>query len=174
MMTYRATTDVVQRVMPLLERMATRSVDKAQLLQYLSARAGADWGVHDLLRDEMNAVATVRGGEIHQIRQVTFRDRATAQEYVLAYPESLARLPEEIEPLVIEEYKRLAVDRPLTMMAEPLFRYFFTADFCNQCRWHREEHAQIQTECRFAGYPVNFEPLATDTSEPPSGADTQL
>ena len=43
-MTLKATQDVVRRVMPLLERLATRSIDKARLLQYLSARAGADWG----------------------------------------------------------------------------------------------------------------------------------
>lgn len=39
-MTYRATRDVVRRVMPLIDRLATRSIDKARLLQYLSAKAG--------------------------------------------------------------------------------------------------------------------------------------
>lgn len=176
MMTYRATTDVVQRVMPLIERMATRSIDKAQLLQYLSARAGVDWGVYDLVRDEELPLA--EGSNARQsrvrVRQITFRDRASGQEHILRYPECLARLPAEVEPLLVDEYKRLAIDRPLTMMAEPLFAFFFTGDFCAHCRWHRAEHAQIQTECRFAGFPVNFEPLTTDEPDRASGADTHL
>ena len=48
-MTFRATQDVVQRVRPLLERLATRTIDKARLLQYLSAMAGVDWGVLRLI-----------------------------------------------------------------------------------------------------------------------------
>ena len=56
-----------------------------------------------------------------------------------------------------EEYKRLAVARPLTVMAEPLFRYLYQTSHCDQCRWQSPEHAQIHRECHFAGYPVNFE-----------------
>ena len=56
-MAYRATHEVVQRVRPLLERLATRTIDKARLLQYLSAMAGVDWGVLRL-RDR---VLTERG-----------------------------------------------------------------------------------------------------------------
>jgi len=171
-MTYRATRDVVQRVLPLIERMTTRSIDKALVLQYLSARAGVDWGVHELVRDEHIPLDT--GNEIREVRHLTFRDRASGQEHVLRYPDCLARLPTEIEPLVVEEYKRLAIDRPLTMMAEPLFTHFFTADFCSHCRWQSAAHVQIQTECRFAGYPVNFESwAANDRTLPPDG-DTSL
>ncbi len=44
----KPTQDVVQRVRPLLERLATRTIDRARLLQYLSAMAGVDWGVFRL------------------------------------------------------------------------------------------------------------------------------
>src|SRR5215218_6261758 len=44
----KPTQDVVQRVRPLLERLATRTIDRARLLQYLSAMAGLDWGVFRL------------------------------------------------------------------------------------------------------------------------------
>ena len=43
-MVYRSTEEMVERVRPLLERLAIRTIDKARLLQYLSARAGVDWG----------------------------------------------------------------------------------------------------------------------------------
>src|SRR6478735_2658029 len=51
-MVYRSTEEMVERVRPLLERLAIRTIDKARLLQYLSARAGVDWGVFTLVRDE--------------------------------------------------------------------------------------------------------------------------
>jgi len=152
-MTYRATQDVVRRVMPLLERVATRTVDKARVLQYLSAMAGVDWGVHELVADaeqvDQAAGATAR--------QMTFRDRTTGTEHALRYPACLATLPPGMEPLLIEEYKRLAADRPLTTMSEPLYRAFFAESHCARCRWQGHEHRQIQLECRFAGYPINFE-----------------
>ena len=76
-------------------------------------------------------------------------------------PEVLEALPAEIERMLIEEYKRLAVDRPLTMVAEPLFAWFYADAFCARCRWRGAEHAQLHVECRFAGHPVNFQ-LDTD------------
>ena len=154
-MAHKATQDVVRRVMPLLERMATRTIDKARLLQYLSARAGADWGVLEVVADTIEE--TRRGAPSDAgatTRVLVFRDRATGAEHPIRYP---ACLPEAVEPLVREEYKRLAVDRPLTLMAEPLFRHFFEADFCARCRWRGPEHDQIHRECRFAGHPINFE-----------------
>ncbi len=154
-MTYRATQDVVRRVMPLLERVASRTVDKARVLQYLSAMAGVDWGVHELVAQE--ELADEAAGAT--TRQMTFRDRTTGAEHALRYPACLAALPPGMEPLLIEEYKRLAADRPLTTMAEPLFRAFFAESHCARCRWQGQEHRQIQLECRFAGYPINFEPV---------------
>lgn len=153
-MTYRATQDVVRRVMPLLERVATRTVDKARVLQYLSAMAGVDWGVHELVA-EVNQADEAAGATA---RQMTFRDRMTGAEHALRYPACLATLPPEMEPLLIEEYKRLAADRPLTTMSERLYRAFFAESHCARCRWQGEEHRQIQLECRFAGHPINFEP----------------
>ena len=148
-MVYKATQDVVRRVMPLLDRVATRSIDKARLLQYLSARAGEDWGVLELVSDR---VGTTGSGVKERI--LIFRDRASGAEHPLLYP---ACLPADLEPLVREEYKRLAVDRPLTLMSEALFAHFYQTTYCDHCRWRGTEHAQIQRECRFAGYPVNFE-----------------
>ncbi len=160
LMTYRATQDVVRRVMPLIERVATRSIDKARLLQYLSARAGVDWGVHDLVAD----VPTPRTSNDSEqdSRLLTFRDRASGAEHTLRFPDCLIELPDEIEPLLVEEYKRLAIDRPLTMMAKPLFDFFYRAEVCARCRWQTAEHAQIQRECLFAGRPVNFEAAPAD------------
>lgn len=154
-MTYRATQDVVRRVMPLIERVATRSIDKARLLQYLSARAGVDWGVHDLVADV--PTAPVPNDSEPASRLLTFRDRVNGAEHTLRFPDCLIALPDEIEPLLVEEYKRLAIDRPLTLMAKPLFDFFYGAEFCAHCRWRSVEHAQVQRECLFAGRPINFE-----------------
>jgi len=155
-MTYRATNDVVRRVMPLIERLADRSVEKARVLQYLSAQAGVDWGVHVLVADERRMLDT--GAGPREVRELVYQDRASGAEHTLRYPEALASLPPEIVGLLVEEYKRLAVDRPLTMMAEPLFAWFYAESACATCRWRGPEHAQLHLECRFAGYPVNAEP----------------
>ena len=113
-MTYKSTRDIVRRVMPLLDQLATRSIDKARLLQYLSAAA----------------------------------------EHSLAYP---GVLPAELHDLVLAEYKRLAVDRPLSSMDERLFVHFYGHSHCDRCVYRGPGNAQIHAECFFAGYPVNFE-----------------
>ncbi len=51
-MVYKSTEAMVQRVRPLLERLAAEPIDRARLLQYLSARSGIDWGVFTLVREE--------------------------------------------------------------------------------------------------------------------------
>ena len=150
-MAYKATQDVVRRVMPLLERLATRTIDRARLLQYLSARAGVDWGVLELVA-EVEMPEPALGATA---RVLVFRDRISGEEHPIRYP---ACLDEALEPLVREEYKRLATDRPLSLMAEPLFRHFFGTEYCDRCRWRGSEHEQIHRECRFAGHPINFEP----------------
>ncbi|MGC4189930.1 MAG: hypothetical protein QM589_01670 [Thermomicrobiales bacterium] len=155
-MTYRATNDVVRRVLPLIERFADRSVDKARVLQYLSAQAGVDWGIHDLIADERRVLDAGSGPQ--DVRELVYRDRLSGAEHTLRYPDVLAALPVSVERLLIEEYKRLAVDRPLTMMAEPLFAWFYADMVCAHCRWRGPEHGQLHIECRFAGHPVNFEP----------------
>jgi hypothetical protein len=149
-MVYKATQDIVRRVMPLLDLLATRTVDKARLLQYLSARSGVDWGVLELLwEDEAESVEADDPD-----RTITFRDRASGAEHRIRYPMCL---PPEIEPLVLEEYKRLAGGRPLTTMALPLFEYFFGATHCAHCRWRGEQYEQFHRECHFASRPINFE-----------------
>ncbi|MGB3330209.1 MAG: hypothetical protein WBA46_14715 [Thermomicrobiales bacterium] len=155
-MTYRATNDVVRRVMPLIERLADRSVEKARVLQYLSAQAGVDWGVHELVSDEQSLHDA--GAGLRPVRELVYRDRFSGAEHTLRYPDALVALPDEIEQMVFEEYKRLAVDRPLTMMAEPLFAWFYADEVCAVCRWRGPEHEQVHLECRFAGNPINFEP----------------
>jgi hypothetical protein len=147
-MTHRATRDVVQRVRPLLERLAPTTLERARLLQYLSARAGVAWGVLDVLAEDPRPDGTLR---------LTVRDRLSGDEYVLLRPVCLAP---EIDPLAAAEYRRLALDRPLTMMDEPLFAHLFEADFCDRCRWRGPRYAAFHRECRFAGHPVNFEPDA--------------
>jgi hypothetical protein len=144
-MVYKATQDVVRRVMPLLDQLAVRSVDKARLLQYLSASAGVDWGVMRIVSDTMTSDGRI----------ITYQDVASGGEYSLRYPEVL---PADLEPLAIAEYKRLAVDRPLTKMDQRLFDHFFALTHCARCRYRGAEHAQIHAECHFAGHPVNFEP----------------
>jgi hypothetical protein len=149
-MVYRATQDVVRRVMPLLDRMANQSIDKARLLQYLSAMAGQEWGVLELVAD----TGVDRGDQ----RALTFRDRLSGAEHTIAYPACLLRLPEPLEPLVREEYRRLAMDRPLTTMHPDLFAYFYQSTACDRCRWRGPAYTQFHRECHFAGHPVNFEP----------------
>ncbi len=149
-MTYKATQDVVKRVMPLLERLAHRSIDRARLLQYLSARAGADWGVLEIVAD----LATDESAAGATDRLLIFRDCATGAEHPIRYPTCLDAA---IEAMVREEYKRLATDRRLSLMAEPLFRHFYAAEFCDRCRWRGAPNDQLHRECRFAGRPINFE-----------------
>lgn len=159
-MTYQATRDVVQRVMPVINRLASQTIDRARLLQYLSARAGVAWGILSVVDDRSTIPA---GGALASspVRQVTFRDTLSGTESVLQYPECLRGVPSTIEPLLVAEYQRLATDRPLTTMAPELFGWLFQASHCDQCRWQGAEHAQIQRECHFAGHPVNFEPAIT-------------
>jgi hypothetical protein len=167
-MVYKATQDIVRRVMPLLDLLATRTVDKARLLQYLSARSGVDWGVLELMLEEVDDAAEVGATD----RTLTFRDRSSGEEHRIRYPECL--LP-GIEPLVLDEYKRLAGGRPLTMMAPALFSYFFAESHCARCRWQGEEHTQIQRECHYAGRPINFEErIKLETIGPPdNGSDDE-
>ncbi len=148
-MTYRATQDVVQRVRPLLERLATRTIDKARLLQYLSAMAGVDWQVLRLA----GRAATVDNGVESEI--LTLEDVVSGALYHLHYP---ACLPRDLDGPVREEYKRLALDRRLTTMNRPLFDHLYAASHCAHCRWAGTQHAQIHVECRFAGWPINYEP----------------
>ncbi len=143
-MTYKATQDVVRRVMPLLDHLATRTVDKARLLQYLSASAGVDWGVMRVVRDDH--------GDDGRI--LTYQDVVSGAEYQLRYPDVLEP---DLEPLVLAEYKRLAVDKPLTKMDQRLFDRLFAGSHCARCRYRGDAYVQIHTECHFAGYPVNFE-----------------
>ena len=155
-MVYKATQDVVRRVMPLLDRLATRTIDKARLLQYLSARAGADWGVLELVGDG-HEPADGPGdapGDGPLVRVLRFRDRGTGVEHPIRYP---VCLPPDLEPLVREEYKRLATDRPLSVMDPALFARFYQTDYCDRCRFRGPAHAQVHRECHFAGHPINFE-----------------
>ena len=143
-MAYKATQDVVRRVMPLLEQLATRTIDKARLLQYLSATAGVDWGVMRVVADE----------QTNEGRAITFRDVSSGAEHSLRYPDVL---PEALHGLVLAEYKRLAVDQPLTVMDSLLFDHFFALTHCSRCVYRGQKHAQIHSECHYAGYPINFE-----------------
>jgi hypothetical protein len=152
-MVYKATRDVVHRVLPLLERLAARSVDQTRLLKYLSARVGQTWGVLELVREEpSDPISAAFDGSP---RVLTFRDRLSSAEYQIRYP---ACLPPELETLVLEEYERLALDRPLSTMSPALFAHFYEASHCRHCRWRGPAYDQFHRECRFAGKPVNFEP----------------
>lgn len=152
-MAYKATQEVVQRVRPLLERLATRTIDRARLLQYLSAMAGVDW---DVLRLR-GRMTTVEGGA--EVETLTLEDCISGADYQIQYPRCL---PRALDAAVREEYKRLALAEPLTLMAQPLFDHFFAASHCAHCRWAGPRHAQIHLECRFAGHPVNYEPADDD------------
>ena len=148
-MAYKATQEVVQRVRPLLDRLATRTIDKARLLQYLSAMAGVDWGI---LRLTGCAMIEDDGQEIEIL---TLEDVMTSERHHLHYP---ACLPRDLDQPVREEYKRLALNRRLTPMNQPLFDYLFGASHCATCRYAGAQHAQIHLECRYAGRPINYEP----------------
>lgn len=151
-MTYKATQRVVRRVMPLLERLASRTIDRARLLQYLSARAGEDWGVLDLVDDSVETTPALGA----TTRLLIFRDRLSGSEHQVRYP---ACLDESLEPLLLAEYKLLATDGPLSLMTQPLFDRLYTDTFCCVCRWRGPAYEQFHRECRFARYPVNYEPL---------------
>ncbi len=150
-MVYLATQEVVQRVRPLLERLATRTIEKAQLLQYLSAMAGVEWDLFVLDGREVTDA-----GE-----RVIIRDRLSGERFALPYP---ACLPRRLESLVIAEYLRLAVATPLTTMDTGLFDYFYGGAYCVGCRWHGER--QVCHECHYAGSPVNFEPFHPESAPP--------
>jgi hypothetical protein len=144
-MAWKATHDLVARVMPLIEHLAESRYDKAVLLQYLAAQVAAGWGIMEVVADQDGPEG----------RQLVFRDRLSGAEHALRCP---AALTPDLERLVVAEYQRLAVDTPLTSMDPVLFDRLFELTHCARCRWRGEEHTQIQAECRFAGYPINFEP----------------
>lgn len=148
-MVYRSTEEVVQRVMPLLERLAERTIDKARLLQYLSARAGEHWGVLELVDEQ-----SIRDDNGELCRVFLFRDRTSGTESMIRYPDCL---DPDLDLLVQDEYRRLAVARPLTAMNRSLFDALFFESHCRRCRWNGAEYSQIHFECHFAGHPVNFE-----------------
>ncbi len=150
-MVYLATQEVVERVRPLLDHLATRTIDKAHLLQYLSAMAGVEWDLFEVVRD-----TRADAGDL-----VTIRDCATRETFILPYP---ACLPRHLEPLVVAEYLRLASARPLTTMDARLFDAFYGGAYCAGCRWHGER--QVCHECHYAGNPVNFEPFHPESAPP--------
>lgn len=158
-MVYKATQDVVRRVMPLLDQLAGRTIDKARLLQYLSARAGEAWGVLDLIEDEDIEDQEREDGQPGRL--LRFRDRLSGVEHAVLYPSCL---PADIDLLAREEYQRLASDRTLSLMARPLFDYLYAASHCQRCRWRGDAYAQFHRECLFAGSPVNFEPDGSTAS----------
>ena len=149
-MVYGATQDVVRRVLPLLELVSNRSVDKARLLQYLAARSGIDWGVLELVAIEEEEPA-IGASE----RVLIVRDPIGGEQHRIRYPSCL---PEQIEPALRAEYQRRARRDPLTTMDPELFAYFFAESHCRSCQWLGDEHAQVHRECHFAGRPVNYEP----------------
>ena len=149
-MVYQATQDVVRRVLPLLEHFSQRSIDKARLLQYLSARSGVDWGVLELVATEEEAPAHAATERV-----LVVRDPLSGQEHRVRYP---ACLPEAIEPMVRAEYQRLAKHDALSVMAADLFAHLFAATHCEGCTWRGPQHAQIHRECHYAGRPINYEP----------------
>ena len=150
-MVYLATQEVVQRVRPLLDRLGTRTIEKAHLLQYLSAMAGVEWDLFELVGHAETDAGAV----------VTIRDCASGEAFNLPYPSCL---PRHLEPLVLAEYLRLAVARPLTTMDARLFDYFYGGGYCAGCRWHGER--QVCTECHYAGNPVNYEPFHPEAAPP--------
>lgn len=139
------TREVVRRVLPLLERLSPRTLDKAQLLQYLSARAAADWGVFVLVGEETT----------DSKRTLIYRDRVSQEMRRVRYPDCL---PTDLECDVVAEYKRLAMARPLTTMDPRLFAVFFRASACDGCVYDTAPARQICHECHFAGHPINFTP----------------
>ena len=128
-------------------------MDKVRLLQYLSARAGQGWGVLELVADDASGAPDAATGATGRV--LTFRDRLSGAEHRIRYP---ACLPEDLEPLVQQEYQRLALDRPLTTMSPVLFARFYEESHCRRCRWRDPAYAQFHHECHFAGRPVNYEP----------------
>jgi hypothetical protein len=150
-MVYLATQEVVERVRPLLESFATRTIDKARLLQYLSAMAGVEWSLFELVQR-----AQTDEGEF-----VAIRDCTSGELFRLLYPECL---PRGLEPLVRAEYIRLAAAKPLTTMDARLFEYFYGGGYCVGCRWHGER--QVCHECHYAGTPINFEPFHPEAAPP--------
>lgn len=143
-MTYKATRDMVRRVMPLIEQLTDSRIEKARLVQYLAASFGVDLGVMEIVADR----------ETDKGRTITYRDKYNGSEHDLVYPSALEP---DIEPLVLAEYKRLAVEKPLTKMDKGLFDYLFKEDYCDHCIYRGAEFAQIHNECFFAGHPINFE-----------------
>lgn len=146
-MASRQTDDLVQRVLPLLATLAPTSLDRARLLQWFSGMTGVSWGVMDLVGPAPPLAAD-------EARRLVVRDRASGAEHVVIWP---ASVDPAIERLACEEYQRLALARPLTLMGEPLFAALFGASHCAHCRWRGEEFAAFHRECRYAGRPVNFE-----------------
>ena len=148
-MVHRSTEEVVRRVLPLIERFALLSVDKALLLQYLSARAGIEWGTLILIEEVSEEAAG-----LHEPRLVlVVRDRLSGEIQRVTRPDCL---PLNLDIPVLEEYKRLAINNTLAGMNRLLFDHLFWESHCQHCEFQGEEYEQFHRECRYAGKPVNF------------------
>jgi len=136
--------------MPLLEQLAERTIDKARLLQYLSARAGVAWGALECVSETWTE--DERG---QPVLALSFSDTSSGERSTILYP---GCLDPALDSLVQAEYRRLAVAKPLSVMDASLFDALFRERFCMHCRWEGDGFDQIHRECHFAGHPVNFEP----------------
>jgi hypothetical protein len=132
--------------------MAPRTIDRVRLLYYLSARAGEEWGLLELIGETTAATPAIGASG----RVLIYRNRETGALDQVLYPLCLDKA---LEPMLLAEYKRIATEGPLSLMSEATFESLYAEEMCGQCRWRREGFAQFHLECRFAGRPINFEPM---------------
>ncbi len=148
-MVHRSTEEIVRRVMPLIEHFALLTVDKALLLQYLSARAGIDWGTLILIEEAYEE--TPFHDEPRLV--LVLRDRLSGEIQRIRRPDCL---PRDLDIPVLEEYKRLAINNNLAAMNRLLFDYLYGESHCQLCEYQGDEYEQFHRECHYAGKPVNF------------------
>ena len=100
-------------------------------------------------------IEVVRIQEEKGRRIVLMNDPARGQQFRVMYPDGLEP---EYADAAVAEMERLLSDESLgTSMDVTLFRKLYEQHTCNHCRYRAESYWQICAECRFAGYPLNYE-----------------
>lgn len=138
------------RLMQIARRLSPTEADADAAIQYVSAIVALEEGQAYL------EAFYDRGA----IRTISITDRA-GNRYDVSRP---ATLVPDIEALLVAECRHLTSGAALRPMEARLFAHAYHSGFCSRCRSHFDLGPACQ-ECLFAGYPINFDELPTDSQD---------
>lgn len=134
-----------RRYQKLIEQLDKVDLPTREMFLYLFAMVAAGQGIVNVVRTQEE-----RGRRI-----IVMNDPLKQQEFKVMYPEAL---DPEYAHLAVAEMERLLSDESLgSSMDSTLFEKLYHRFNCRRCRYLDQQFWQFCAECRFAGYPVNFE-----------------